>query len=473
MGRHEPDRMAGKPRRQAAPLPWTRIVAALVAAVCSAVAGVSASPAIAQVHEGVASCAGSTCHGRQAPTGATVRQNELQTWQDPAGPAGAHARAWRVLLAPESRRMARRLGLPAAEQASQCLSCHADFVPAARRGPRFRIEDGVGCEACHGGSGARPDGSPGWLASHAAVGANHRANVRAGLFPADDPVARAGMCLDCHFGSDRPDQFVTHRLMAAGHPRLVFELDLFTALQQHHDEDADYRQRKPAFSGLRAWAVGQALASARQLRLFARRGADGAWPEFVFFDCRSCHRPISDARGAKPLARADQWRPLPSGFPAFADENLLLLDAAARVLAPPAAAELAERSAAFHRAFAEGRPAADRAALALADSAERLARDLAARALDPAAALRIVSAVTDARHLARVSDYQGGAQTLMAIETLVAALARDGLVSETRARALRPGLDEAHALLRDANRWDAEAFHRAMLRLGAAARAML
>jgi len=434
---------------------------------------VLAPAVLAQVHEGVASCAGSTCHGRQAPTGAVVRQNELLTWQDPASPAGAHSRAFRVLLWPESRRMAERLAIGPAEAAPVCLSCHADDVPPARRGPRFRIEDGVGCEACHGGAGARPDGSPGWLASHAAVGASHAANVRAGLFPAGDLLARAGLCLDCHFGSGRPEQFVTHRLMAAGHPRLVFELDLFTALQAHHDEDADYRARKPVFSGLAVWAAGQALASARQLRLFATRGTDGAFPEFTFFDCRTCHRPFSDARGLKPLSRASQWRPIPSGFPAFADENLILMAAAARVLAPARAEALAARSAAFHRAFGESRPAAEKAALSLADAAEDLARALAARPPDAAAALRIIADITDRRYLTRVSEYQGGAQTLMAIETLVASQVRAGLISAARARGLRPALDEAHALLRDADRWDGEAFARALLRLGAAARAML
>jgi hypothetical protein len=436
-------------------------------------AALASAPLVAQVREGVASCAGSTCHGRQAPTGAVVRQNELSTWQDPSSPAGAHSRAFRVLLAPESRRMARILGLGDADQAPMCLSCHSDFVPPGQRGKRFRLEDGVGCEACHGGSGARVDGSPGWLASHAAIGNSHRANVSAGLFPADDILARAGLCLDCHFGSGRPGQFVTHRIMAAGHPRLAFELDLFTALQAHHDEDADYRARKPAFGALKVWAVGQAMASARQLRLFASRGHDGALPEFVFFDCRTCHRAFTDQRGLKPLSREARWRPLPPGFPAFADENLILLDAAARVLAPAEAGGLRLRSAAFHRAFAESRPAADRAALALAEGAEALARRLAAADLEPAAALRIVAAVTDPQHLARVSEYQGGAQTLMAIETLVSGAVKAGLVSEARARALRPALDEAHALLKDANRWDGEAFGRSMIRLGAAARTML
>ncbi len=465
--------MTGQPSASLQVKPGRACRSAVSGLLAFVAAALAAAPLPAQVHEGVASCGGATCHGRQAATGAAVRQNELSTWQDPASPAGAHSRAFRVLLAPESARMARRLALGAAEEAPMCLSCHSDYVPAARRGARFRLEDGVGCEACHGGSGARPGGAPGWLASHAAVGNSHAANVAAGLFPATDLIARANMCLDCHFGSIRPGQFVTHRIMAAGHPRLTFELDLFTALQAHHDEDADYRARKPAHGALKAWAVGQALASARQLRLFAQRGTDGALPEFSFFDCRTCHRTFTDQRGLKPLSRAGQWRPLPAGFPAFADENLILLDAAARVLAAAEAGEVRQRSAAFHRAFAESRPAAEAAALALAESAERVARRVAGARLEPGAALRIVAAITEPQHLQRVSEYQGGAQTLMAVETLVSAAVSSGLVSEARARGLRPALDEAHALLKDANRWDEEAFARAMIRLGAAARTML
>src|SRR6202012_2829425 len=44
-------------------------------------------------HEGVAPCGGSTCHGRLAPTGKDVRQNELITWQDTTSAAGAHSPA--------------------------------------------------------------------------------------------------------------------------------------------------------------------------------------------------------------------------------------------------------------------------------------------------------------------------------------------------------------------------------------------
>ena len=93
----------------------------------------------------------------------------------------------------------------------------------------------------------------------------------------EDPVVRANVCLDCHWGSDKPNQFVTHEMMSAGHPRLTFELDLFNAFQGHHDVDADYAARKSVYGGANVWAVGQAMALERSLTLFARadRGQAG------------------------------------------------------------------------------------------------------------------------------------------------------------------------------------------------------
>src|SRR3546814_2990582 len=127
----------------------------------------------------------------------------------------------------------------------------------------------------------------GWLSSHYAVGASHAANVSRGMIPLDNPKARASVCLDCHFGSADPGQFVNHRIMAAGHPRIAFELDLFSTLQQHHNEDADYARRKGRTQSVKMWAVGQAMALARSLTLFAdaRRVTEGVFPEFYFLDC--------------------------------------------------------------------------------------------------------------------------------------------------------------------------------------------
>ena len=168
-------------------------------------------------------------------------------WQDPSTAAGAHSRAWAVLREPRSRTIAQRLGIGDPASAEMCLGCHV--TPGRQRGPRFQLSDGVGCESCHGPASN-------WLASHYAVGGTHSNNVARGMVPLENPRARASVCLDCHFGSADEGQFVTHRIMAAGHPRISFELDLFSTLQQHHDEDADYARRKGRTNNVRMWAVG-------------------------------------------------------------------------------------------------------------------------------------------------------------------------------------------------------------------------
>src|SRR5205085_146900 len=193
--------------------------------------------------------------------------------------------SWPVRTQPRAQAIGQRMGLAGpAQSAPVCLGCHSDPAPAGQRGARFQVSDGVGCEACHGGAG-------GWIASHYAVGATHAANASRGLVRLDDPKVRAARCLDCHFGAASPNQFVTHQMMAAGHPRIAFELDLFTTLQKHHDIDADYAARhKEVPGGVKTWAVGQAMALDRALTLFSPKTPAGAFPEFVFFDCQTCHR---------------------------------------------------------------------------------------------------------------------------------------------------------------------------------------
>lgn len=414
----------------------------LLAALCAPLLLAAATAPIAR-HEGVASCGGSTCHGRQTPTGAVVRQNELITWQDESSQAGAHSRAYRVLQGARAQRISERLGLGPANKAAECLGCHADPAPVGARGARFDLSDGVGCEACHGGSGN-------WLASHYAVGATHAANIAKGMTALDDPRVRAGVCLDCHLNKGAKGSFVTHRMMAAGHPRLSFELDLFSALQQHHTEDVDYRARKQVAGGVKTWAVGQAMALDRQLTLLAAPayGQDGAFPQLVFFDCHACHRAISDKADWKTTAEANPGRLVPPGTPVFNDENLIMLGAAARVVAPADATKLEADSRAFHAAMLQGRGEADKAATALAATSRRLSDAFAKSSFDRARTLAILAAVVDSD---RYTDFAGATQAVMAVGTLVNTLKATGQIDAKEARALKPDVDRAYTLVRDPN----------------------
>lgn len=406
-------------------------------------------------HLGVASCAGSTCHGRQEADGKVVRQDELMRWQEPSSPGGAHSRALAVIDTERGRMIASRLGLGDPTRAPACLGCHAD--PATTRGPKFQLSDGVGCEACHGGAAN-------WIQAHYAVGANHRRNVSLGMVPLDDPKARAGVCLDCHFGSSDPGQFVTHRIMAAGHPRISFELDLFSTLQQHHNEDADYAQRKGRTDNVRVWAVGQAMALERALSLFAtpKLGQAGAFPEFYFFDCHTCHRRISDAPDMKPGALANPGRPIPEGMPAFQDENMIMLAAAARVAAPALAARLETDSRAFHAAIAESRPAAIAAAARLRETAGQLADVFARRSFGRDDIFAIVDAIASEAIARRYTDYEGSVQAVMALDTLLNALVNAGAVDAGAARSIRAEINRAYAAVREPNSYQPLEFRRAL-----------
>ncbi len=417
------------------------------------------------LHQGVASCGGTTCHGRQEATGPRVRQNEILTWQDPASLTGAHSRAWKTLQQPRARAIGARLGIADVAASAECTACHGD--PAANRGAQWHQADGVGCEACHGGAGSA---ATGWLASHAAVAASHSDNVARGMLALDRASVRASVCLDCHFGSARPGQFVTHRIMAAGHPRIAFELDLFTSQQVHHDEDSDYARRKAVPGGVKVWAVGQALAVSRALALYPARSG-GSFPEFYFYDCRSCHRTFSDDPAVALAARSNPGRPIPPGQPVWNDESLISLMAAAKVAAPALAGQLESQSRAFHTSLAGPRAGALQAGAALARTADQVAAAFERSRFDKAQTLAMLEAVLVGNG-DRYTDYQGGAQAVMAADTLIAALVSGHHIDRAAADAIRPDLDRAYAAARDANHWQPVVFQAALASVAARVRGL-
>jgi hypothetical protein len=413
---------------------------------------------------GVATCGGSTCHGRSEADGPVVRQDEIMLWQDPASAGGAHSRAYAVLQDPRSQVIAQRLGIGEATSAPMCLGCHA--TPAGeQRGVRFQTSDGVGCESCHGAAS-------GWLSSHYAVGGTHANNVSRGLIPLENPRVRAGVCLDCHFGSADEGQFVTHRIMAAGHPRISFELDLFTTLQAHHQEDDDYRQRKGRSEGVRTWATGQAMALERSLALFSseRRGMEGMFPEFYFFDCHSCHRQISDDVNYRPTALANPARPIPSGMPPYNDENMIMLSAAARVIAPALAERFERDSRNFHLAIARERSSAVVAAGRLRETARALADAFASASVTRQTTFAIIDSITGEAISPRFTDYAGSVQAVMATDTLLSSLVSQGDVSEGTANTIRADINGAYRAVRDPNAYSPGDFRASLGRAAAAIR---
>lgn len=408
--------------------------------------------------EGVASCAGSTCHGRAEGNGAVVRQDEIATWQEPSSSSGAHSRAYAVLAGRRGQQIAASLGLGNATSAPACLGCHSTYAPAGQRGAKFTLTDGVGCESCHGPSGGA------WLAEHYALPATHASNIAAGLTPLDNPRARANVCLDCHYGSSKPGQFVTHAMMAAGHPRVSFELDLFSALQQHHNIDGDYTARKGAPNSVRFWAVGQAEAVRRATSLFAQPkfAMEGAFPQFYFLDCHSCHRTISDGPQRKLTFETNPARPIPFGNPPFNDENIIMLQAVAGALVPGEASAFQAAARDFHKAMGQGPGEARAAAQALSARAGALADVLSDRGFASADAFKVIAIIAGEATAPRFTDYAGSVQAVMAVDTLLNALVREGRVTQGAAAGIRGDIARAYKAVDEPNAYRPSDFRAAL-----------
>ena len=259
---------------------------------------VSASGGVVVDHglqrQGVASCAASGCHGgARAGVGSGTAYT---TWfnRDP------HARAYEVLLDRKSDLIMERLAGPSfcgpvcpPEQAGRCLECHVQ--PGATTSTRAEAasrRDGVDCESCHGAAGK-------WLEPHTTWGKHPPDDAGRrdlGMTLTRNIGERARLCTSCHVGGAGRE--VDHDLIAAGHPRLNFELTAYlAALPRHWDQDAE-RNAQPDFEA-RAWLIGQ-VASARSSVALLKSRADDArqdptrWPELSEYDCFSCHHDLSE-----------------------------------------------------------------------------------------------------------------------------------------------------------------------------------
>lgn len=258
-------------------------------------------------------CSAAACHGR-LDANAFTKPPDTDCWKTSATIFHAvdpHRKAYQTLLAPESKRIAERLGtgIPAHEDA-RCLACHSNPTLAhgdlsteltALRG------QGVSCEACHGNAER-------WQADHVAWSDWNlrKSNAAAlGFVDLNSSDERAMVCARCHIGHGAlpgtPAFDMNHDMIAAGHPRLDFDYaSLLNRLPKHwqeRDREPNVAPESPQQILDRHWRSGERAAVLARLSLLesrADRATDGdkrtQWPEFAEFSCESCHRAITPDR---------------------------------------------------------------------------------------------------------------------------------------------------------------------------------
>ncbi len=383
-----------------------------------------ASPLAIGDYRGAGSCSATACHGSIRPSAAMlspVLRNEHTTWLSD----DAHARAYSVLFNQRSEGIARSLASSARPYKSahldeRCLACHATPRPSAvLEQTHWMDADGVGCEACHGASGR-------WLGEHTTPGWRDLALERKaelGMANVTALPARARQCAGCHVGDHEapggiPVRDVNHDLIAAGHPRLNFELSAFLANMPTHWVEKGNNGEPPAGGDLRptramapdfsarAWALGELATAESALRLLESRAkkADqktAPWPEFTESGCFSCHHDLRD----------QAWRRLPRpagddamvGAPRWGSWLFAEIDGALAATVDPAVSRPFAEALKKVRALMNGSTAPDARAVA---TAAKDAAEAARRCVDAMAGKRL-SANEVSRLIDRIDTWTG------------------------------------------------------------------
>ena len=322
---------------------------------------------------GSASCATAACHG--GLSGHKFVGSEFPIWsaRDP------HSRAYSVLRNDLSRQMAEQLKLPKpAHESAVCLNCHSPATSADSKQSSIsgrKPFDGVDCEQCHGPAER-------WLTEHVRTDWKTRSaddKRRRGYRDLTDVLTRANTCADCHVGA--PGRDVNHELIAAGHPRLFFELSTFHAnWPKHWPAESDAKRHPVAESATggsifeaKLWAVGQVVTAQRSLELLVQRAElaqqqPAKWPELAEWNCFACHHDLQTSSwwqskdGTQRPRVSFRWNSWPSA----------MLDSLARPNAGPALPIPSPSLTKLQRHFASPLPPAELIAVEAATAAKSL-----------------------------------------------------------------------------------------------------
>ncbi len=126
------------------------------------------------LYVGAAKC--KTCHGKPEIG------DQYTAWS-----GTAHAKAYETLAGDKAKEYATAAGITGdPQQAPECVKCHVAGwgTPAEQHGSKYKLEDGVSCEACHGAGGDY---------KKKAIMVDPDESKARGLLPQSEAV-----CLECH-----------------------------------------------------------------------------------------------------------------------------------------------------------------------------------------------------------------------------------------------------------------------------------
>ncbi|MEO1489453.1 MAG: hypothetical protein AAFR88_08480, partial [Pseudomonadota bacterium] len=130
-----------------------------------------------------------------------------------------------------------------------------------------------------------------------------------------------------------------------------------------------------------------------------------------------------------------------------------------KALVPGQADGFLEASRAFHTAMGKGTMGDTReAARALSQRAATLSNALSQRAYADVDAFRVIGMIAGKATQPRFTDYSGSVQAVMAIDTLLNALVREGRVTVAAAAGIRANINQAYQAVEEPNAYSPAKF---------------
>jgi hypothetical protein len=200
---------------------------------------------------GAASCSAADCHG--SPTISPKKNenfwgNENTLW----GGKDPHRGAYKTLVKPKSKEIAKALNIPSALKSDRCLNCHSTFIPEAHAdlaGDKYAKAEGVSCNSCHGpySKVLDPHKAAMWIDGERKKGDHDYLLNTWGIYDTLPIYFRTERCASCHLQ-------IEPELVAAGHPQPTFEMNHFSRKDVY--EDRHWNDPEGTFPA-ELWANGQ------------------------------------------------------------------------------------------------------------------------------------------------------------------------------------------------------------------------
>jgi hypothetical protein len=393
-------------------------------------------------------CHESTKEGyKNWPLPLLCRCDEYTRWKK----GDKHADAYNVLREKKARRMGEILNIKVDEHES-CLSCHAvvikdETVKKTSELIQFRLNEGISCVICHGPYAewvslhGLQQNLPKWRPTDKDQERLTRARKETefGMKDLWDPVKRATLCSSCHIGcveDGKPVKFITHEMYAAGHPPLPgFELSYYCEKMPRHWEllrdkvpavrkELDFKDEEREQTKL--VLVGAATSLAESMRLLARQCEQAAQSrqglDLANYDCYACHHDLKSESWRRKYGFAGTpgrvpMRPWPTVLVRLAIEHA----ADNRAQSERMTAELEARLQKVRDGF-DARPFGattqiKHAADALAEWADKLAKQVNNKLCDEAAARKLIAQVLSLCQNG-VPDYDSARQIAWAFKVI-------------------------------------------------------